>query len=159
MIPLNESNRLEFSMSIKNTQDKVDRANLIIEGENFDISLPILLENDKAIVNIPVLENVIPAGKIHMRMEIVLGGVLYSPFKDVLEFFAPPSIIIANENKSTTVKVVDKAPIIFVTSTSAPSEVVEKVVTLTPAQKRSQEFADLMVAAWKSKNLQENQNG
>lgn len=65
---------------------------MFIEGADFDIALPIVLEGDKAKVAVPVLENILKPGSYGMRLEMVLGGVLYTPFKDKLDFNAPPSI-------------------------------------------------------------------
>lgn len=114
MIPLNESSNLEFSLSIQNTTNKLDRATMYIEGGSFDIALPIVLEGDKAKVSVPALENILKPGNYGMRLEMVLGGVLYTPFKDTLDFNAPPSIKVesAKTNDAPSFMVTPKTTIV-----------------------------------------------
>lgn len=92
MIPLDRSTDLKFSLSIKNTNKELERASLVIEGKGYEISVPISMGKEDAHVTIPVLENVILPGSHKIRIEMILGGVLYTPFSESMEFILPPSI-------------------------------------------------------------------
>lgn len=157
MIPLNESSNLEFSLSIQNSTSKLDKATLFIEGGTFDIVLPILLEDDKAKVAVPILEKILEPGTYNMRLEMVLGGVLYTPFKDQLIFHAPPSIKVESAAvsvapsfvvtpKMSIQPVVEEKPAV-----AAPVAVVEEAKPATSAtSKHTEEFAKLLQSAFEA---------
>ena len=94
MIYLDKPNLLEFSVDIQNNTNKLDKASFIIECNGYDISLPITYSENKAIVNIPVLKDIVEAGNRQIRMEMILGGVVYTPFKDILEFVKEVAITV-----------------------------------------------------------------
>lgn len=146
MIPLNESSNLEFSLSIQNTTNKLDKATMFIENVAFDIALPIVLEGDKAKVSVPVLESILGPGSYKMRLEMVLGGVLYTPFTDTLDFNAPPSIKVESAKPSDE-------PAFVVT----PKTTIQPVVEDVPKQpevttsKYQEEFAKLLQTAFEAR--------
>lgn len=153
MIQLNESNKLEFSMSIKNATGNLDKACLYIECAGYDIVLPIIVEEDKAIVNVPVLENIVEPGKRNIRMEVVLGGVLYTPFKDVLEFAAPPSFKVETsqqvEERHQMPTISIKSPIIE--KIEAKTEAKQPVDDSNKSSKYATEFAKLLEGTFQKK--------
>jgi hypothetical protein len=149
MIPLNESSILEFSMSIQNSPNKLDKATLFIECNGFDIALPIVVESeDRAKVTLPILENIVPSGNRKVRMEMVLGGQVYTTFNDTMEFSAPPKIKVENTQISS-------APAASFKVESLTSKSIVKPVEVSPAveevieNKYASEFAKLLETTFK----------
>lgn len=156
MINLNEASVLEFSMSIHNSPNKLDKATLFIECGGFDIALPIVVEGDeKAKVHVPVLEHIVSAGKHDIRMEMVLGGQVYTAFKDKMDFNAPPSIKVENTQISIAPAAsIEVKPFNHFTPMNAKSEtvIVEERVEETHQSKFGLEFAKLLQSALETNN-------
>jgi hypothetical protein len=137
MIPLDKKSNLEFSLSIENSTSDIDKATFFIENAGFDIALPIVLEDGKAKVKMPVLEGVMKPGQYEIRMELVLGGVLYTPFTDKLEFTAPVAIK------------VESAPPPEPAKAAGPSFSVKPVMTVVeeaPDDTYNPQFSELLAA-------------
>jgi hypothetical protein len=133
---------------------------MFIEAGGFDIALPVVLEGDKAKVAVPVLEGILESGNYGMRLEMVLGGVLYTPFADKLDFQAPPSIKVESAKPVVS-------PAFVVTPKVSIQPVVEKedkdvsdkgepevdpdpVLPTTEKFKYHEEFAKLLQTAFES---------
>ena len=134
-------------LSIQNSTSPLDKATLFIEGTDFDIALPITMDGDKATVNVPILENMLKPGTYGMRLEMVLGGVVYTPFKDSLDFNAPVSIQVESAKQIVS----EAAPSISVKAAKVVP-VVEKLIDPIVDTKFSPQFADLLATLVKQKS-------
>lgn len=142
MILLNESSTLEFSVNIQNTTSKLDRASLVIECSGYEISFPINLTEDKATVVLPILEHIVPSGKNNIRMEMVIGNSLYIPFRDSMEFFAPPNIKVESFKPVTLPVTPSFGPIIVVENKK--EIVTREQEEITPVSIYHSQFSALM---------------
>jgi hypothetical protein len=147
MIQLNESSTLEFSVNIQNTTGKLDKASLVIECGGYDISFPINLIEDKAIVDLPILENIVPPGKNNIRMEMVIGNTLYVPFRDSIDFCSPPSIKVESV-KSTPDAVIGPVIVVVENKKSITEVTIEKKVESPPKSIYHTQFSALMEQAF-----------
>ncbi len=109
MIPLNESTNLNFSLNIVNANNPLQKARVVIEADGYEIGIPFTIEKGEANVQVPVLEGVLPPGKHKVRMELVIGGVLYTPFFESLEFGGPAGSKVIQESKKASIEAIKKA--------------------------------------------------
>ena len=88
-INLNESNKLEFELSIQgaNIDNSTSRFCIVTEDKEYVFTGKLGL--GKVDFSIPVLENILDAGLYKCRMEVIVGNNYFVPINDNIEFMAP----------------------------------------------------------------------
>jgi|TARA_R110001583_G_scaffold40005_1_gene128072 hypothetical protein len=126
-LDLDLNNELEFKISVEGTKPAQASCRLIFENSNFDISFTGKMTGDnRAIVNVPPLENIIEEGTKKATLEMIVDDRLFKPltlsvnFKKSIKVFAEAVV------KETAFQK-PKASAVLVTKTVPKEKVVENI--------------------------------
>lgn len=83
---LDEAHELSFGLSVMGTAAKAENVRFVIEGKEFDISIPCTRNGDDVTVSIPKLKGILESGNYDVRMEVVVDGRIFTPLNESIEF-------------------------------------------------------------------------
>ena len=94
-LDLDLNNELEFKISVEGTKPAQASCRLVFENSQFDISFPgKILGNNRAIVKVPPLENILEEGSKKATLEMIVDDRIFKPlelsvnFKKSIKVFA-----------------------------------------------------------------------
>ena len=126
-LDLDLNNELEFKISVEGTKPAQASCRLIFENSHFDISFTGKMTGDnRAIVNVPPLENIIEEGNKKATLEMIVDDRIFKPlilsvnFKKSIKVFAEAVV-----KKETSQKA--KASAVLITKTSPKENVIESI--------------------------------
>jgi hypothetical protein len=85
-IDLQEAAELDFEVEVFGTAEKASDIRFVIEGEGFDIICRCQEEKGSIKVRVPKLKGILPAGVYESRLEVIVGGKIFVPLRESIEF-------------------------------------------------------------------------
>lgn len=85
-IDLQEAAELDFEVEVFGTAEKTSDIRFVIEGEKFDIVCKCQEEKGSIKVSIPKLKGILPSGVYESRLEVIVGGKIFIPLRESIEF-------------------------------------------------------------------------
>ena len=83
---LDEAQELSFDLAIFGTSEQAEQVRFVIEGKDYDISIPCTRNGEDLKVTIPKLKGIVESGSYDVRMEVILDGRIFTPLKESIEF-------------------------------------------------------------------------
>jgi hypothetical protein len=127
-LDLDLNNELEFKISVEGTKPAQASCRLIFENSHFDISFTGKMTGDnRAIVNVPPLENIIEEGNKKATLEMIVDDRIFKPltlsvnFKKSIKVFAEAVVKEETFQKA-------KASAVLITKTLPKENVIESIV-------------------------------
>lgn len=85
-LDLQEAAELDFEVEVFGTAEKASDIRFVIEGDDFDIVCKCKEENGNIKVVVPKLKGILPSGVYESRLECIVGGKIFTPLRESIEF-------------------------------------------------------------------------
>jgi len=91
-INLNETNDLEFSVSVKGATSNNAKTRFCVITEDKEIAFTGIVDSGTVKFNIPALEKFLEAGVYECKLEIMVDEYYFTPINETIEFKMPVSV-------------------------------------------------------------------
>ena len=91
-INLNETNDLEFSVSVRGATSNNAKTRFCVITEDKEIAFTGTVDNGTVKFNIPALEKFLEAGVYECKLEIMVDEYFFTPINETIEFKMPVSV-------------------------------------------------------------------
>lgn len=163
---LNESQTMNFGISVFGTAEQPSIIRFVIENDDFDIVCKCKQLGEELEVDIPPLKGILGAKEYNTRLEVIIGDKIFTPLRESIEF--NPLVEFGVQKKDIKVKSEGVEIKVNATSTetkkSKLQENIDKAIESGYSIKKVNEFTvlvknDLFYGFVNESSLIESQNG